>query len=110
MTYFVLIPWWAIQLSVALIAVVAAVASYVIPNIVCKYFSPAQCEHVGSRYGLKRAKWEPIRAWEARIWRATERRLDTADRLMDAAINAQSIHYFPPGQRPKMPDGVTWMK
>lgn len=73
-----------------------------------KYCQPAQYEDVGKSYGLKRRRWEPVSAWEDRIWQATKRRLDTSDALMYAAFAAGLIVYFPPRQRPTMPAGVTW--
>lgn len=94
-------------------------ASLVVSSAICagaiaaarafhRYCLPAQYENVGKRYGLKRARWEPINVWEDRIWRVTERRLDTSEALTNEALAAGSISYFPPRQRPPMPAGVTW--
>jgi hypothetical protein len=98
-----------VLVSGSLIAIVCVyVAAIPIPRFLHRYFIPAQYERVAARYGLKRGRWEPIDVWEDRIWRMTERRLDTSEALTNEASTLGLIRYFPPGQRPSMPAGVTW--
>lgn len=73
-----------------------------------RYFEKAQYEDVGKRFGLKRLRWEPHHEWEARIWQAQKEVLDASDALVEEAQRAGTWKFFPPRERPSMPESVTW--
>jgi hypothetical protein len=78
------------------------------PIVWHRYFEKAQYEDVGKEFGLRRTRWEPLKNWEARIWAAQKELLDASEELTREAERIGTWRFFPPRQRPSMPDSVIW--